>query len=43
MVKAFSKQQDVLKQFADINEKLYESSSKAQVWSGYMMPLMNVI
>ena len=43
MVKAFGKQQDVLKQFADINEKLYESSSKAQIWSGYMMPLMNVI
>ena len=43
MVKAFGKQQDVLKQFEEINEKLYESSNKAQVWSGYMMPLMNVI
>jgi len=43
MVKAFGKQQDVLKQFEKINEKLYESSNKAQVWSGYMMPLMNVI
>ena len=43
MVKAFRKEQDVLKQFAEINEKLYESSGKAQVWSGYMMPLMNVI
>jgi ATP-binding cassette subfamily B protein len=43
MVKAFSKQQDVLEQFKEINEKLYESSKKAQVWSGYMMPLMNVI
>ena len=43
IVKAFSKQQDVLKKFAEINEKLYESSSKAQIWSGYMMPLMNVI
>lgn len=43
MVKAFGKQQDVLKQFKDINENLYESSNKAQVWSGYMMPLMNVI
>lgn len=43
MVKAFERQQDVLDQFKDINEKLYESSSKAQVWSGYMMPLMNVI
>ncbi len=43
MVKAFGKQQDVLKQFAEINEKLYESSKKAQIWSGFMMPLMNVI
>ncbi|WP_297424895.1 ABC transporter ATP-binding protein [Clostridium sp.] len=43
MVKAFGKQEDVLKQFAEINEKLYESSNKAQIWSGYMMPLMNVI
>lgn len=43
MVKAFGKQQDVLKSFEEINEKLYESSNKAQVWSGYMMPLMNVI
>lgn len=43
MVKAFGKQQDTLAQFKEINEKLYESSSKAQIWSGYMMPLMNVI
>ena len=43
MVKAFQKQEDVLKQFSEINERLYDSSSKAQIWSGYMMPLMNVI
>ena len=43
MVKAFGKQEDILKQFKDINEKLYKSSNKAQIWSGYMMPLMNVI
>jgi ATP-binding cassette subfamily B multidrug efflux pump len=43
MVKSFGKQQDVLKKFKEINEKLYESSNKAQIWSGYMMPLMNVI
>lgn len=43
MVKAFGKQQDILKQFSTINEKLYESSTKAQIWSGYMMPIMNVI
>ncbi len=43
MVKAFGKQQDVLEQFKEINEKLNESSTKAQTWAGYMMPLMNVI
>lgn len=43
MVKAFGMQQDVLAHFKEINEKLYESSAKAQIWSGYMMPLMNVI
>lgn len=43
MVKAFNRQEDVLRQFKEINEHLCESSNKAQVWSGYMMPLMNVI
>lgn len=43
MVKAFERQEDVIKQFKEINERLCESSNKAQVWSGYMMPLMNVI
>lgn len=43
MLKAYGKQQDILKQFGKINEELYESSNKAQVWSGYMMPMLNVI
>lgn len=43
MVKAFGKQKDVLENFKEINQKLYLSSKKAQVWSGNMMPLMNVI
>lgn len=43
MVKAFDKQEDVLQQFGEINEKLFDSSYKAQEWSGFMMPLMNVI
>jgi len=43
MVKAFGKQEDVLKQFREVNEKLNESSTKAQIWAGYMMPLLNVI
>jgi len=43
MVKAFGKQEDILKQFKETNEKLYQSSNKAQTWAGHMMPLMNVI
>lgn len=43
MVKAFDRQEDVIKQFKEINEELKESSNKAQIWSGYLMPLMNVI
>jgi ATP-binding cassette subfamily B protein len=43
MVKAFSRQNDVVQQFQEINERLCASSTKAQVWSGYMMPIMNVI
>lgn len=43
MVKAFNKQQDIINNFQTINEELYQSSRQAQIWSGYMMPLMNVI
>lgn len=43
MVKAFSRQPAIMGSFAQENEKLYESSMKAQVWSGLMMPMMNVI
>lgn len=43
MVKAFNRKKDILKEFEAINENLCESSSKAQIWSGYMMPIMNVI
>lgn len=43
MVKAFGRQKDVLENFSKINEELYESSRRAQIWAGFMMPLMNVI
>ena len=43
MVKAFNRQGEVVRQFREINENLQESSTKAQIWSGYMMPLLNVI
>ncbi|WP_019879005.1 ABC transporter ATP-binding protein [Succinispira mobilis] len=43
LVKAFNRQDEILKQFNIYNEQLYNSSRLAQIWSGYMMPLMNVI
>ena len=43
MVKAFGRQEEVLRQFSQVNEELYKSSRKAQIWSGYMMPFLNVI
>ncbi len=43
MVKAFNRQEEVIQHFREINTQLCRSSTKAQVWSGFMMPLMNII
>lgn len=43
MVKAFNRREFVLEDFSKTNEELFESSKQAQIWSGFMMPLMNVI
>lgn len=43
MVKAFGRQREVLEQLSQINERLCESGYRAQLWSGLMMPLVNVI
>jgi ATP-binding cassette, subfamily B, multidrug efflux pump len=43
MVKAFTKEDETLARFSVVNRKLCTSSTKAQIWAGYMMPLMNVI
>jgi ATP-binding cassette subfamily B protein len=43
MVKAFNRQQNVLADFKSINSELCSYSTKAQIWSGFMMPFMNVI
>ena len=43
MVKAFGRKPAVMEEFSEINENLYNSSLRAQIWSGFMMPLMNVI
>jgi ATP-binding cassette subfamily B multidrug efflux pump len=43
VVKAFNQQEKTLGEFATLNERLCEVGIKAQIWSGYIMPLMNVI
>lgn len=43
MVKAFTKEDETLSRFSEVNGNLCTSSTKAQIWAGYMMPLMNVI
>ena len=43
IVKAFNHEEKVKSQFQDINEKLCNVGIKANIWSGFMMPLMNVI
>ena len=43
IIKAFSKEKKAIKQFDEINERLYTVGWKAQFTSGIMMPLMNVV
>lgn len=43
MVKAFNREKEMVEQFEEKNEKLCEVAVKAQIWSGYLMPLTNVI
>ena len=42
-VKAFNYEEKAIEEFDTVNERLYQASVKAQIWSGYLMPLMNVI
>ena len=43
VVKAFNHEEKVVAEFNAVNEALYEVGLKAQIWSGFLMPLMNVI
>ena len=43
MVKAFGQEEKLIHQFEENNQKLCEVATKAQIWSGYLMPLTNVI
>ena len=43
MIKAFGQKEAVLRDFEIQNEALYQSGMKANIWSGFMMPVLNVI
>jgi ATP-binding cassette subfamily B protein len=43
VVKAFNHQRATLAQFTELNERLCAVGIRAQIWSGYIMPMMNVI
>lgn len=43
VVKAFNHENSLIEEFYDINEKLRKVGIKAQIWSGFLMPIMNVI
>lgn len=43
VVKSFNHEDKVIEQFESTNERLCCVGIKAQIWSGYIMPMMNVI
>lgn len=43
VVKAFCREEEMEREFEEKNEKLCRVSIRALIWSGYLMPLMNVI
>lgn len=43
MVKAFTREEMMLRQFEENNTHLCDVATKAQIWSGYLMPLTGVI
>lgn len=43
VVKAFCREEEMEREFEEKNERLCRVSIRALIWSGYLMPLMNVI
>jgi ATP-binding cassette subfamily B protein len=43
VVKAFNHEDKVIEEFEKVNRTLCEVGLKAQIWSGFLMPIMNVI
>lgn len=43
IIKAFNKEDDVIRKFNETNDRLYDSAWKSQFFSGMMMPMMQFI
>ncbi|WP_040206790.1 ABC transporter ATP-binding protein [Neobacillus jeddahensis] len=43
VVKAFNHEEKVIEEFEVVNTRLRDVGLKAQIWSGFLMPIMNVI
>ena len=43
IVKAFDREEEVLKEFSETNDTLYDSAWKSQFFSGMMQPIMNFV
>ena len=43
IIKAFNHEENVIERFEELNRQLNKVGIKAQIWSGFIMPLMNVI
>ena len=43
IIKAFNKEEDVIREFNETNDKLYDSAWKSQFFSGMMMPIMQFV
>lgn len=43
MVKAYCREQNMIDQFEKTNEQFCNVATRALIWSGYLMPIMNVI
>ncbi|WP_084224571.1 ABC transporter ATP-binding protein [Paenibacillus pectinilyticus] len=43
VVKAFNREKKAIDEFNRVNGRLYEVGLKAQIWSGFLMPLLSVI
>ena len=43
VIKSFNREDNIIRYFENINTQLCEVGTKAQIWSGFIMPMMNVI